>query len=152
MTEPGKGAEKIVSVSRVVAADPSDIFELLAQPTRHHEIDGSGMIQSTGADAPDRLSLGATFGMEMKFLGFLPYRITNTVVEFIENERIAWRHFGRHIWRYELTPQDGATLVTESFEWGTAPIPKYYELVNYPSINKGYIEATLERLAEVFGG
>jgi hypothetical protein len=30
------------------------------------------------------------------------YKITNTVVEFEEGERIAWRHLSGHRWRYEF--------------------------------------------------
>ena len=31
------------------------------------------------------------------------------VVEFEEDRRIAWRHYGHHIWRYTLEPTDGGT-------------------------------------------
>ena len=83
---------------------------------------------------PERLSLGARFGMDMK-LG-IPYRITSEVVEFDEDRLIAWRHFGHHIWRYRLEPAEDsetpATTVTESFEWGTARFPPFYEWVKLP--------------------
>lgn len=84
--------------------------------------------------------------MDMK-LGPLPYRISNEVVEFEENRLIAWAHFGGHRWRYELEPVDGATLVTESFDWSTARIPLAIELMGYPKKHPANIEATLERLA-----
>ena len=107
---------KIVSRSTIVPAPAQAIFDLLADPRRHQEIDGSGSIQSAQLDAPERLTLNATFGMKMK-IG-LPYKITNTVVEFAEETQIAWRHFGGHIWRYILEPQaDGGTKVTEEFDW-----------------------------------
>ncbi|MEZ5295279.1 MAG: hypothetical protein R2697_03090 [Ilumatobacteraceae bacterium] len=72
-----------VSGSRVVAATPEQIFELLTDPARHGDIDGSGMVQQARGDQ-QRLALGSKFGMDMK-MGPL-YRITNTVVEF-EEER-----------------------------------------------------------------
>jgi hypothetical protein len=84
-------------------------------------------------------------------MGPLPYRITNTVVEFEENRLIAWHHFGKHRWRYELQPTevDGApaTEVTESFDWSTAVFPKGIELMGYPKQHEKNIAATLERLA-----
>jgi hypothetical protein len=86
---------KIVSRSTIVPAPAQAIFDLLADPRRHQEIDGSGSIQSAQLDAPERLTLNATFGMKMK-IG-LPYKITNTVVEFAEGTQIAWRHFGGHV-------------------------------------------------------
>jgi hypothetical protein len=121
---------------------------VLADPTRHGEIDGSGMVQHARGES-ERLALGSTFGMDMKFAGVLPYRITNTVVEFEENRLIAWQHFGKHRWRYELEPVDdgSATEVTESFDWSTAVSPKAIELMGYPKQHQKNIAATLERLA-----
>ena len=53
-----------------------------------------------------------------------PYRTDNTVVEFEEGRLIAWCHFNRHRWRYELEPLgDGSTLVTETFDGRTALVP-----------------------------
>jgi hypothetical protein len=71
-------------------------------------------------------------------------------VEFEENRRIAWRHAGRHIWRYELEPVDGGTKVTESFVWSTALAPRVLELVGAPKANTRSIEKTLERLRRRF--
>ena len=139
---------KAVSASKLIAADPEEIFELLANPSRHQEFDGSGTVVGEQTGNAERLELGARFGMSMK-MG-VPYRISNEVVEFEEGKRIAWRHFGHHVWRYVLEPQDGGTLVTESFDWSDARIPpKLYEMVGYPSKNKANIVATLDRLAEV---
>lgn len=146
-TVPGM-ADRVVSVSRVIHASPEAIFEVLTDPARHAEIDGSGMVQRLRGDA-DRLELGSKFGMDMK-MGLLPYRISNKVVEFEENRLIAWQHFGKHRWRYELEPQgDGSTKVTESFDWSTAVSPKAIELMGYPKKHPANMEATLERLAHV---
>lgn len=106
---------QIISVERVIPAAPGLIFELLADPRKHHVFDGSGSVKEAKISAPARLSLGATFAMNMR-IG-VPYKITNTVVEFEENRRIAWRHFGGHVWRYILTPVEGGTLVTEQFDY-----------------------------------
>lgn len=141
--------QQSISVSRVIAAPPGAIFEILAHPARHGEFDGSGMVQRVrGTDT--RVELGSKFAMDMK-LGPLPYRISSTVVEFEEERLIAWAHVGRHRWRYELQPVDGgsATKVTETFDWSTARSPKLIELVGYPKRHRPNIEATLERLAEL---
>jgi len=113
----------VLSVERVVAAPPAAIFDLLADATRHHLIDGSGMLQGSGPDVPQRLALGDTFGMRMKLL--VRYSTVNRVVELEENRRIAWRTgpeglAGRllagRVWRYELEPADGGTRVRESWD------------------------------------
>ena len=57
---------KVVSRSTIVPAPAQMIFDLLADPRRHNEIDGSGSVQSAQINAPERLSLNATFGMQMK--------------------------------------------------------------------------------------
>jgi len=139
---------RIVSRSTIVPAPAQMIFDLLADPRRHGEIDGSGSIQSAQLDAPERLSLNATFGMKMK-IGF-SYKITNTVVEFEENKTIAWRHFGGHIWRYILEPADGGTKVTEQFDWNTSKSPLILKLRKSPQDNAKSIEKTLENLVKRF--
>lgn len=142
-------SERVISVTRVIKATPEAIFSLLADPARHGEIDGSGMVQKLRGESK-RLELGSKFGMDMK-MGILPYRITNTVVEFEDDRLIAWEHFGKHRWRYQLEPvADGAgTKVTESFDWSTSKSPKFIELMGYPKKHPANMEATLERLASV---
>ena len=144
MTNPAK----IVSVTVTVNATPQQIFDLLADPSKHGEIDGSGSIQNAQSSAPERLALGAKFGMDMK-IG-VSYKITNEVVEFDEPRRIAWRHFGGHVWRYILEPTDGGTLVTEQFDWNTSKSQLLMRVMNYPAKNRASIEKTLERLAKRF--
>jgi hypothetical protein len=139
---------RIVSRSTIVPAPAQMIFDLLADPRRHNEIDGSGTVQSAQINAPERLSLDATFGMQMK-MG-LPYKITNTVVEFEENKTIAWRHVGGHIWRYILEPVDGGTKVTEQFDWNKSKAPLILKLRKSPQDNAKSIEKTLENLVKRF--
>lgn len=139
---------KVVSRSIFVPASAQEIFDLLANPRRHHEIDGSGSVKEAQIDAPEKLSLNAKFGMNMR-IG-VPYKMTNTVVEYEENRRIAWRHFGGHIWRYILEPTDAGTTVTEQFDWNTAKSPLMMKLMKAPQNNAKSIEKTLANLAQVF--
>jgi uncharacterized protein YndB with AHSA1/START domain len=113
----------IVSVERVVAASPQAVFELLADASRHVDLDGSGQLRGVTPGVPERLSLGATFGMSMH-MG-MGYKMTNTVIEFEKNRRIAWqatiawflgRFVGGRIWRYQLEPVEGGTRVRESWD------------------------------------
>jgi len=112
----------VVTVERVIPAPPEAIFDLIADPDRHHDIDGSGTVREAKRGS-ERLALGSQFGMSMK-LG-VPYSMVNTVVEYEENRRLAWqtrgpgpigRHVAGRIWRYELEPVDGGTLVRESWD------------------------------------
>jgi hypothetical protein len=139
--------DRVVAVERFIPAAPQAIFDVLADPARHSEIDGSGSVKSARPDAPERLGLGTKFGMSMK-IG-VPYTISNTVVEFEEGRVIAWQHFGHHIWRYRLEPAEGGTTVTEEFDYRKARSPQALELLRYPTRHRAAMEKTLERLAGV---
>ena len=139
---------KVVSVSGFVPASPTEIFNLLADPNQHSLIDGSGSVLKARSDAPERLSLGAKFGMDMK-IG-MKYKITNEIVEFDEPSLIAWRHFGGHIWRYKLEAVEGGTQVTEQFDWNGSKSPLVLRLRKSPATNKNFMVATLERMAQHF--
>ena len=142
--------DRAVSVTKVVNAPRQAVFDLLADPAQHPLIDGSGTVRAARDGNPERLSLGAKFGMDMK-LG-LPYRIRNTVVEFEDGTLIAWRHFFGHRWRWSLKDDgDGRTEVTETFDWSTALVPKGIELMGFPGKNKQGIRATLDRLDGLLG-
>ena len=143
-----------VSTERFVPAPPERVFELLADPRRHREIDGSGTVRDADVDGPQRLSLGAVFGMHMK--AGAPYRMTNTVVEFEEGRRIAWQPrptnrvaalaIGGRIWRYELEPVEGGTLVRETWDIRQERFPP--PLLAARSATRRAMARTLERLEE----
>lgn len=98
----------------VIDASPAEIFDYLAKPTCHSLFDGSSTVQGA-LSGPERLFLGAKFGMEMKIK--VPYRITNEVIAFEENRLITWRHLMKWTWSYELVDLDnGSTQVTETFD------------------------------------
>jgi uncharacterized protein YndB with AHSA1/START domain len=127
-----------------IAAPAGAIFDVLADPNRHAQFDGSGTVQSL-VSGPERLALGSRFGMGMRIK--VPYRTDNEVVEFEEDRLIAWCHFYKHRWRYELEPVDDAsTVVTETFDGRTALFPPALVLMNAYSNNQKAVAATLVRL------
>ncbi|MBA0047245.1 SRPBCC family protein [Mycobacterium sp. NPDC050853] len=115
-------SSQVETVERMIAAAPGPIFALLTDPNRHREFDGSGAVRAARADTGP-LVLGSTFSMSMK--AGLPYRMTSTVVEYEKDRRIAWqtrgptalgKYVAGRVWRYELEPVDGGTLVRESWD------------------------------------
>jgi hypothetical protein len=130
-----------------VNAPIADVFELIADPRMHAEFDGSGTVQRQ-IKGPGRLSKGATFGMAMRVK--FPYTITNTVEEFDEPGRIAWRHLGRHRWRYELESLgESSTMVTETFDGSTALFPPALKIINAYENNQKAILKSLVRLKAI---
>lgn len=138
---------RLVSVSQFVPAPADRVFEVLATPRLHAEIDGSGSVRGE-LTGPERLSAGAKFGMSMR-IG-LPYRITNTVVEFEEGRRIGWRHFGGHVWRYILEPVEGGTMVTEQFDYSTNRANWFLRVMRAIATNEVSMRKTLLNLARRF--
>ena len=146
----------LVTAERVIPAPPEKIFDLLADPTRHRDIDGSGSVRRA-REPSRRLKLGDSFGMNMR-MG-LPYSMRSTVVEFEENRLIAWqtrgpgrlgRHVAGRIWRYELEPVDGGTRVRESWDLSEEAIPAIVRPA--AGKTKKNMEKTLERIEELVAG
>lgn len=138
---------RAVSVSRSIPAPAEAIFDVIADPSMHPEIDGSGTVQRLRKASSERLTEGSRFGMRMRW--GLPYLVSNVVVEYEEDRLLAWRHFARHRWRYELEPEEDGTRVVHTFDWSTALSPKFVERMRYPEKHPRWMEATLERLERV---
>ena len=146
----------VISAERVIPASASSIFDLLADPTRHPDIDGSGTVKAARVDGPRRLAMGSTFGMAMR-MG-IPYSMVNTVVEFEENRRIAWQArpkgfagnlVGGRIWRYDLDPVEGGTKVTESWDISEDHQRLFFRLSKLPEITRSNMAKTLARIEEL---
>jgi uncharacterized protein YndB with AHSA1/START domain len=145
----------IEAVERVIPAAPEAIFGLLADPSRHRELDGSGTVRDVKGE-PARLALHSTFGMSMR-MG-IPYSMVNTVIEYEENRRLAWqtrgpsaigRLVGGRIWRYELEPVAGGTRVRESWDI-SAESPLTRPVVRLgAATTRRHMAATLERIEQL---
>jgi hypothetical protein len=138
---------RTVASSIIVGADTATVFDVLSDPAQHALFDGTETVKGQ-LSGPPRLYLGATFSMRMRWAA--PYVIKNTVVEFEEDRRIAWRHAARHVWRYDLAPVTGArspsTTVRETFDWESAPLGFLYDRVGLVKRNRAAIDDSLQRL------
>ena len=144
-----------VSVERLIPAPADRIFDLLVDPGRHQEIDGSGTVQRARSGGR-RLRLGDSFGMDMK-LG-AKYSTRNRVVELEEDRRIAWRTLapepltrlvtGR-TWRYELEPVEGGTRVRETWDISTEAALSRPLVRRMAASTRRNMERTLERIEQV---
>jgi hypothetical protein len=126
-----------VSVSRRIAAGSAVVFAVIADPTRHPDIDGSGMLLRA-VWRPPISRVGDTFTMLMRNDEMGYYEITNHVVEYVPGARIAWEPSltnasraedaddigtrNQHRWSYELAADDAdGTVVTETYDCTRSP-------------------------------
>lgn len=128
----------------VVATAPAAVFALLADPRQHPGLDGAAMVKGVVA-GPDRLALGSVFRMQMK-----GYQTTNTVVEYEPDALIAWRHRGRHVWRWQLREVPGGTEVTETFDYTAKRARRLVELIAIPKRAGVALDKTLTGLQARF--
>jgi hypothetical protein len=149
----------VVAVSRRIARPAAEIFRVLADPGRHIELDGSGMVRGAVSTGPIT-GVGDVFVMRMHDVALGDYEMENHVVEFEPDHRIGWEPAaGRghpeasssdarwgHRWIYELRP-DGpdATVVTETYDCSAAP-PHARASVDDGRSWLDSMAATLERL------
>ena len=147
-----------VSVQRLIPTPPEPIFDLLADPARHADIDGGGSVQRARSGSR-RLGLGDRFGMDMH-LG-VAYSMSNTVVDLVENRRIAWqtrgggavgRVIGGRVWRYDLEPVEGGTLVTETWDIGQEAAVSKPFVRRMAGMTRRNMEATLARIEDLVAG
>ena len=160
---------KPVEVSRRIESPAAPIFTILANPQRHMEFDGSGMLRGAVLDRPIS-DVGDTFTMKMHRLGD-DYLMLNYVVEFERDRRIFWepapgdpsRAEGNdpsnvgvpagYRWGYILTPDgDDATVVTEVFDRGPLPADLLSDggaWINGTNSVHESMTATLERLEKI---
>jgi hypothetical protein len=151
-----------VAVSRRIEAPAADIFPILADPGRHLDLDGSGMLRGAVTEAVVS-QVGDVFVMRMYYSEHGFYEMNNHVVEYEQDRRIAWEpESGRghpeagtsdarwgHRWGYELAPDGpGATVVTQTYDCSRAPEEERVGMAD----GRIWIESmtrTLERLDEL---
>jgi uncharacterized protein YndB with AHSA1/START domain len=143
---------KVASASRVIAAPAAAIFELVADPSRQPEWDGNDNLAH--ADPGQRVtSAGEVFVMTNAGGNVRE----NTVVDFEEGRRIAWRPnppgepAPGHEWRWAFEPIDEThTQVTHTYDWtGLDPHSRPSRLERARATTPDRLKASLDRLAEL---
>ncbi|MDN5918225.1 MAG: hypothetical protein L0I76_24525 [Pseudonocardia sp.] len=153
-------------VSRSVNAPARQIFDLLADPSRHTEIDGSGMLRGVAGVAGPVTGVGEQFFMEMFQDALGDYQMANKIVAFERDRLIGWQprmerapksapdmvgHGPRgQTYTYELTAAKDGTTVTQVYDWSAVTSPEIVALM--PRVTEAQLLDTLDRLAVVVGG
>jgi len=142
-----------LEVQRAVAATPSTVFGVLADPSGHVAIDSSGMLM--GATGERVTGVGDRFvvHMDREALNDYPlglYDVTVEIVTFDPDREIAWTVHGQldlgHVYGYRLEPIDAGTLVTSYYDWSGVG-QDWKDAGIFPVISESALRATLGILA-----
>ena len=150
-----------VSATLTIAVPVTRVFEVLADPTTHSAIDGTGWVQ----EAVDRAPLteaGQIFRMDMHH-GAHPdgdYQVVNKVMVIESPSVIGWLtgyekedgqlEFGGWFWRYDLTPLGPSeTEVTLTYDWSAVPRFVRERGIRFPPFGPGHLADSLHHLAEL---
>jgi len=142
----------VVSASREIAAEPEQIFELIADPAQQPRWDGNDNLACAPAGQRVRRT-GDVFTMTLT-RGEVR---ENHVVEFDEGRRMAWRPAepGKeppgHLWRWELEPIAASrTKVTHTYDWTELTDENRFTRARATTPDK--LLASLDRLADLAEG
>lgn len=151
--------EQRITVSRRIDASTSDVFDVLTNPHRHTELDGSGFV--TGIDHGDRITAtGQSFRMNMSgdHMGG-EYQTDNVVTGYDPHRLVAWQTApaGQEPpgweWVWELAADGSeATDVTLTYDWSKVTDPQILEKVSFPLVSQSQLEQSLGRLASAVSG
>ncbi|MBO3130670.1 SRPBCC family protein [Dermatophilus congolensis] len=151
--------EKKITISRTIDASPQAIFDILSNPARHAELDGTNTIVSD--DKSDRVTaVGNIFTMNMnaEHMGG-DYKTDNHVVGYDKDRLIAWKTAPAGTepkgwqWIWELTPQSqDQTTVTLTYDWSAVTDKALLKKITFPVFPQEQLEASLAHLAETVSG
>lgn len=157
--------DRKIQVSAEVAAPPDRIFAVLADPARHEELDGAGMVRGLASGPSPVTGVGDAFVMDMDQEGIGQYQMRSEVVAYEPGSAIAWApaihpqgalsHLigeldpSGHVWSWRLEPAGGGTRVTHTYDW--TGVADEGALALYPRVTPEQMEASIRKVAEAAG-
>ncbi|GGL91364.1 activator of HSP90 ATPase [Streptomyces fumigatiscleroticus] len=152
--------QETTSATRTVAASAARVFAVLADPTAHAAIDGTGWIQEPVDRAP-LTEVGQVFRMDMYHADHPngDYQVANKIQVFDPPRAIGWLtgqekadghlEFGGWLWRYDLVPLGPSrTEVTLTYDWSAVP-QSIREYLRFPPFGPDHLTDSLHHLAEL---
>ena len=151
-----------VSATLTVAVPAERVFAVLADPTAHSAIDGTGWV-TEAADRAPLTEVGQIFRMDMYHAGHPngDYQTVNKVQVLDPPRAIGWLtghdpkgdghpEFGGWIWRYDLAPLGPSeTEVTLTYDWSAVPQYIRDRGITFPPFGPEHLINSLHHLAEL---
>ena len=148
-----------VSATLTISVPATRVFAVLADPTSHSAIEGTGWVQEAADQAP-LTEAGQIFRMDMYHPGHPDgnYQMANKVLALDPPCAIGWQpgtekdgqlDFGGWTWRYDLAPLGPSeTEVTLTYDWSAVP-PYIREYLHFPPFGPEHLSNSLHHLAEL---
>ncbi|HEV7526424.1 MAG TPA: SRPBCC family protein [Acidimicrobiia bacterium] len=154
-------ATERVTASTTIESGPEAVFAVLAEPSVHADIDGTGWVRES-LDGERITAAGQVFRMAMYHEGHpdKDYEIANRVEVFDEARAIAWQpgsessetgelSFGGWIWRYDLEATGPSrTTVTLTYDWSAVPL-HVREHLQFPPFGQDHLDNSLQHLSDL---
>ncbi|WNG87596.1 SRPBCC family protein [Mycobacterium sp. ITM-2016-00317] len=150
--------DEFMRAARTIDAPPETVFDVLADPTTHQAIDGTGWVRES-LDGKRLTEAGQVFRMAMyhQNYGGMHYEMANRVEVFQPPRAIGWLpgqgdddaklDFGGWTWRYDLAPVGHEqTEVTLTYDWSGVP-PTIREEIEFPPFDREHLDNSLEHLS-----
>ncbi|OMC34222.1 polyketide cyclase [Mycolicibacterium fortuitum] len=155
--------EETMSTACTINAPAETVFAVLADPTTHQAIDGTGWVRES-IDGKQLTEVGQVFRMAMYHdnYGGMHYEMANRVEVFEPPRAIAWLpgqgaddanlDFGGWIWRYDLKPLgEDRTEVMLTYDWSAVP-QAIRENIEFPPFERQHLDNSLKHLAGLAQG
>lgn len=154
-------ANTVISATTTIKAPAEAIFAILADPSRHTAIDGTGWVRGP-VDRQPLTASGQIFRMAMYHPGHPNgnYEMANRVEVFDPPHAISWKPgyatgdgglgFGGWIWRYDLTRLEHSdTQVTLSYDWSAVTEEVLRRQEQWPPFSPDHLDDSLTHLANL---
>ena len=150
-----------LTTSTTIDAAPEAVFAVLADPSTHAAIDGTGWVREP-VDGERLTATGQVFRMAMYHENHpdKDYEMANRVELFDEPHTIVWQPgqespetgelgFGGWTWRYDLEETGPAqTTVTLTYDWSAVP-SEIRENIAFPPFGLDHLDNSLQHLSKL---
>lgn len=147
-----------------IPAPAETVFDILADPTTHPAIDGTGWLREA-LDSEPVTAAGQIFRVAMYHDNHpaKDYEMANKVVVCDRPHAIAWEpgqdaagdghlSFGGWIWRYDVRSTGSTNAdVTLTYDWSAVP-PELRQHIQFPPFPPAHLDNSLQHLSDLATG